>query len=104
MDAREGLDDVDTPAAEDEDSSPGTCARAQAPARLNAPAAVSRNEEKSVTLLDALRGPTSIEKGMRGIQDEVGLGGEVEEVGEERGDVLVVVGVEPPLPLVILSR
>lgn len=55
-------------AAEDEDRSPGTRARAQAPARSN-------NEDKLVTLLDAL---VSIEKGTRGIQDDgVGLGGEV---------------------------
>jgi len=75
------------PAAEDEDRSPGTRARAQAPARLN-------NEEKPVTLLDA---PISIGKGTRGIHDDgVGLGGEVE-VGEERGDVLVV-DVELPPP------
>lgn len=68
---RDGLADRGVPAAEDEDRSPdvrsGTRARAQAPARLN-------NEEKSVTFLDA---PISTEKGMRGIHDGVGLGGEV---------------------------
>lgn len=64
---REALDDRDGPAAENEGRSPGTCPRAQAPARL-------KNEEKPVPF-DAL---VSIEKGMRGIHDEgVGLGGEV---------------------------
>lgn len=68
MNVREGLEDRGVPAAEDEDRSPGTRARAQAPARLN-------NEEKLVTLLDL---PISIEKGTRGIHDGgMGLGGEV---------------------------
>lgn len=68
MNVRDGLDERGGRAAEDEDRSPGTRVRAQAPARLN-------NEEKSVTLLDA---PISSEKGTRGIHDEgVGLGGEV---------------------------
>ena len=89
MNVREGLEDRGVPAAEDEDRSPGTRARAQAPARLN-------NEEKLVALFDL---SISIEKGTRGIHDGGrGLGGEV---GEERGDVFVV---DVELPPARLSR
>jgi len=65
MDPRDGPDDRGGPAAENEDGSPGTCARTQGPGRLN-------SEEKSVMLVEA---PVSTEEGIH--DERVGLGGEV---------------------------